>query len=421
LDLGNIEGLCAHSNFEQMMLNRSFIAILALSFLPFILLKQGWATSYALGYLIYITFLWGVSRFHETRTQSIQTKHSSHLGFLLSFFPWVMGWAFLILSLQWVFLPIANSQRFVLSSLLLLYFLFMATWFSQLTLPSLKTLQVFAKVFLGIHLLILAVYKVMGVLYIYPEPSHLGLAVIPWFTLLFLSVNSLEKKLLFGLLILFAVLSKNTTLVVFMLMALIWVRPPLYLIIAIVSYILFFNEQQLIERLSFNKSIFTCHTVISESDVGYWQVCPEFVSTSTLVWLKGWHLAYLNLMETFGLGIGFQQLGYAGAYSMISESIRSSTIGHVDLNVYDGGSLAAKMISEMGLLALGFLIYSLGIFCLYVRQVVQLNYFWMACFVGGLFELYIRGYGYFTLNFVAYLAACLYFQKQLCTLKLQIK
>ncbi len=401
----------------MMMLNRSFIAILALSFLPFILLKHGWATSYALGYLIYITFLWSVSRFYETRTQSIQTKHSSHLGFLLSFFPWVMGWAFLILLLQWVFLPIANSQRFVLSSLLLLYFLFMATWFSQLTLPSLKTLQVFAKVFLGIHLLILAVYKVMGVLYIYPEPSHLGLAVIPWFTLLFLSVNSLEKKLLFGLLILFAVLSKNTTLVVFMLMALIWVRPPLYLILAMVIYIVFFNEQQLIERLGFNKAIFPCFTVVLESAGVYWPGCPVFVSTSTLVWLKGWHLAYLNLMETFGLGIGFQQLGYAGAYSMISESIRSGTIGNVDLNIYDGGSLAAKMISEMGLLGVLFLVYSLMTFVLYLRRVPQWNYFWIAAFIGGLFELYIRGYGYFTLNFVAHVAACLFFSSQISTLR----
>jgi hypothetical protein len=366
-----------------------------------------------LGYLIYITFLWGVSRFHKTHAKSIQTIQSNYRGFLLSFFPWVLGWVFLILLLQWVFLPIANGQRFVLSSLLLLYFLFMAIWFSQLNLPSLKTLQIFAKVFLGIHLLILVVYKVMGVLYIYPEPSHLGLAVIPWFTLLFLSVNSLEKKLVFGLLILFAVLSKNTTLVVFMLMALIWVRPPLYLIIAMVIYILFFNEQQLIARLSFNKAIFPCHTVVFETADGYLPGCPVFISTSTLVWLKGWHLAYLNLIETFGLGIGFQQLGYTGAYSIISESIRSGTIGHVDLNIHDGGSLAAKMISEMGLLGVLFLIYSLMTFVLYLRRVSQWNYFWIAAFIGGLFELYIRGYGYFTLNFVAHVAAYLFFQWEL--------
>lgn len=396
-----------------MIMNPTFLGILGLSFLPFVLLKQGWATSYALGYLIYITFLWGVSRFHKTHAKSIQTNQPKHRGFLLNFSPWVLGWVFFILIFQWVFLPIANGQRFVLSSLLLLYFLCMAIWFSRLNLPSLKTLQVFAKVFLGIHLLILLIYKVMGVLYIYPEPSHLGLAVIPWFTLLFLSVNSLEKKLLFGLLILFAVLSKNTTLVVFMLMALIWVRPPLYLIVAMVIYILFFNEQQLIERLSFNKAIWPCHTVVFESDGDYLPGCPVFVSTSTLVWLKGWHLAYLNLIETVGLGIGFQQLGYTGAYSIISESLRSGTIGNVDLNIHDGGSLAAKMISEMGILGVLFLIYSLITFVLYLRRVSQWNYFWIAAFVGGLFELYIRGYGYFTLNFVAHVAACSFFQWEL--------
>lgn len=401
----------------MMIIHPTFLAILGLSFLPFVLLKQGWATSYALGYLIYITFLWGVNYFHKTPAQSIQTNQPKHHGFLLNFSPWVLGWVFFILILQWVFLPIANGQRFVLSSLLLLYFLCMAIWFSRLNLPSLKTLQVFAKVFLGIHLLILLIYKGMGVLYIYPEPSHLGLAVIPWFTLLFLSVNSLEKKLVFGLLILFAVLSKNTTLVVFMLMALIWVRPPLYLIVAMVIYILFFNEQQLIERLSFNKAIFPCFTVVFESADSYLPGCPVFVSTSTLVWLKGWHLAYLNLIETVGLGIGFQQLGYSGAYSMISESLRSGTIGNVDLNIHDGGSLAAKMVSEMGLLGVLFLIYGLVTFVLYLRRVSQWNYFWIAAFVGGLFELYIRGYGYFTLNFVAYIASISFFSNQMNNLR----
>jgi hypothetical protein len=403
-----------------MIVNRLAPSILLLSFLPFVLLKNGWATSYALGYAIYITGLLVVSYgdqvprqkfFHPKSFGSLwwNSQSISSLGFLSA--------VVLVLLWQAFFLPMAHGQRFVLSSLLALYFLLAASWFASLELPSIKSLQAFAKLFLAVHLLILLLYKGVGVLYIYPEPSHLALAVIPWFTLLFLSVRPSEKKWLFASLIVFAALSTNTTIVIYMLLALVWVRPPLVLIIAMVIYILFFNEQQLIERLSLNKAVFPCHTVIYEAARGYWSGCPNFVSTSTLVWLKGWHLAYLNLIETTGMGIGFQQLGYAGAYSMISESIQSGTAGGVDLNIRDGGSTAAKMISEMGLAGLLFLIYSLVIFVIYWCQVSSRNYFWIAAFVGGLFELYIRGYGYFTLNFVAYLAACLFFQQQVCQLQ----
>lgn len=399
-----------------MISNRVTVTIFVLSFLPFVLLKNGWATSYALGYTIFITCLWIMSYLHQDAFQNSYSPKSlwnswwsaqsrSSLG--------LIGAVLLILSLQGGFLPIANGQRFVLSSALMFYFLLAASWFSRWKLPPLRTLQVFAKVFLGAHLVILLIYKSMGVLYLYPEPSHLSLAVIPWFTLMFLTVGASTKKWLFGLLVIFAALSTNTTIVIYMLLTLIWVRPPLILIVVMVIYILFFNERQLIERLSLDKAIFPCHTVIDMTADGY-TGCPDFISTSTLVWLKGWHLAYLNLMNTSGLGIGFQQLGYAGAYSMISESIRAGTIGAIDLNIRDGGSVAAKMVSEMGFVGVIFLIYGLIIFAMYLRRVSQLNYFWVAAFVGGLFELYIRGYGYFTLNFVAYIAACMFFQQQLC-------
>lgn len=400
-----------------MISNRVTVTIFVLSFLPFVLLKNGWATSYALGYTIFITCLWIMSYLHQDAFQNSYSPKSlwnswwsaqsrSSLG--------LIGAVLLILSLQGVFLPIANGQRFVLSSALIFYFLLAASWFSRWKLPPLRTLQVFAKVFLGAHLVILLIYKSMGVLYLYPEPSHLSLAVIPWFTLMFLTVGASTKKWVFGLLIVFAALSTNTTIVVYMLLALIWVRPPLILLIVMVIYILFFNEQQLIERLSLNKAIFPCHTVIGIAEDGYLPAgCPVFVSTSTLVWLKGWHLAYLNFLETTGWGIGFQQLGYTGAYSMISESIRTATIGSVDLNIQDGGSLGAKMLSEMGLGGLVFLLYTVIVFTRYLYIVSRPHFFWVAAFIGGLFELYIRGYGYFTLNFVAYLAASIFFHREL--------
>lgn len=83
---------------------------------------------------------------------------------------------------------------------------------------------------------------------------------------------------------------------------------------------------------------------------------------STLVFLQGWQRAGLNLTETQGLGIGFQQFGFVGSLGDVAARIIELTGASV--NLYDGGSTGSKLIAELG--AVGIVLIGL-----YVRLAVR--------------------------------------------------
>lgn len=72
---------------------------------------------------------------------------------------------------------------------------------------------------------------------------------------------------------------------------------------------------------------------------------------TTLVWLQGIDLAWLNLINTSGTGLGFQMLG--STQTILSDySHLIYKMSGVDKNLTDGGFLAAKLISELGILGI---------------------------------------------------------------------
>ncbi len=134
---------------------------------------------------------------------------------------------------------------------------------------------------------------------------------------------------------------------------------------------------------------------------------------TTLVFLQGWDMAYLNLITTKGLGIGFQMLGMSdGILSNFTEII--STITDKPHNLTDGGFLASKIISEFGIIGVFiiiFYIYYLVKFIFYgnrvwneIRLSNDINYIQRlkkqllikGILFGFLVEVFLRGYGYFS-------------------------
>lgn len=94
-------------------------------------------------------------------------------------------------------------------------------------------------------------------------------------------------------------------------------------------------------------------------------------NVTTLVFLQGWHLAYINLIETNGLGLGFQMLGSVSTHlSPYAEKIYS--IMGEDRNIPDGGFLAAKFIAEFGVIGvlcvIGYVVFLIK-FVFYANQV----------------------------------------------------
>ena len=84
------------------------------------------------------------------------------------------------------------------------------------------------------------------------------------------------------------------------------------------------------------------------------------MNASAIVWLNGWSQAYETFLETYGLGLGFNQMGCGDFVGIgrFSEHIRFWTHGVV-LNWNDGSFAASKLVSEFGLVGIGIVFYLL--------------------------------------------------------------
>lgn len=130
---------------------------------------------------------------------------------------------------------------------------------------------------------------------------------------------------------------------------------------------------------------------------------------TTLVWLQGWQLAYLNFMNTNGIGLGFQMLGKSTTvYGNITYIMSSLLGGGGSLNTEDGGFLAAKIIAEFGFVGV-LLVFLYGFYLIkIVYRLRQLSKKYSLTelekrkllaygIIFGLFvEMFLRGYGYFS-------------------------
>jgi hypothetical protein len=126
---------------------------------------------------------------------------------------------------------------------------------------------------------------------------------------------------------------------------------------------------------------------------------------SILFYKKEWHEAFYNLINTNGLGIGFQQTGVHGFKSFITDIIFQK---HPNMIIgYESVTVAPKLISEFGIIGIGFLLVYLKYFFksfTLVRQYFQhglskithkellFHIFNLTFFI----ILFIRGYGYFS-------------------------
>jgi len=158
-------------------------------------------------------------------------------------------------------------------------------------------------------------------------------------------------------------------------------------------------------------------------DIGYFVSRLDFsnANVSLLSFMNGWERAYLNLKDSYGIGIGFQQLGFVGSEEgKILEVLRNrfskSGVSLVNLNRLDGSFVASKFISEFGILAVMLLVAYLVYFARSVRwlRAVSMNggetvdcrkVFFLACFVMFSIDLFIRGAGYFSSSGFLFIAS----------------
>lgn len=230
------------------------------------------------------------------------------------------------------------------------------------------------------------------------EPSHFALAFSVISCLLLTLTEGISRYVLvlisFGLSVAFP----NLTLFAgSMLQALLLVNRPRYLMlvigmfIPIIIYVL--QNPELYDY--FNDRIFD----------------DQSENLSRMVYSQGWESIGIALEESYGAGIGFQNLGKQAIGTVTAQMDR---LFEGSLNRQDGGFMFAKIVSEFGLVG--------AIFCSYLaylslqsglklishmkQPIIDDNsYMWVvvpACLnYIFLIELFVRGVGYFSATFIA--------------------
>jgi hypothetical protein len=167
----------------------------------------------------------------------------------------------------------------------------------------------------------------------FTEPSHFALAFTP--ALMYACIRIRGLKYLLVLLVSLAVtaLGQSLTLAAGL------------ILVALVS----------LRSMRFVLLVAPAAVALSQIDLAYYTARLDFSddtrNLSSLVYLQGWQMIGESLQRSYGLGLGFQQLGLHGTDVPAAELLRALRGGE-DLNVLDGGFIFAKVTSEFGIFGL---------------------------------------------------------------------
>lgn len=229
---------------------------------------------------------------------------------------------------------------------------------------------------------------------IFSEPSHFALVYLPF--LLYKAYCCEKNKKLLSILIgvIIAIAIENLTLMVG---------------ICVIIMLVYFQKRNVV------RSVITMILIISTlllaikflgtDKVAYFsdrlQFSSETNNLSTLVWLSGWERAYLSFINSYGIGIGFQQMGIVGEVGNYMHSIYK-IMGGFYLNMTDGGSTGSKLIAEVGIvgviLIVIYIVNFLKIAQKFIGKKIDSNkeLFLLSIYVMMSMQLFVRGVGYFS-------------------------
>ncbi len=126
---------------------------------------------------------------------------------------------------------------------------------------------------------------------------------------------------------------------------------------------------------------------------------------SSLVYIQGWELIRAGLSDTYGWGLGFQQLGFTFLDAPTSDLIYRLN-GGSDLNLREGSFGLAKLVSELGIFGLAIVLchgFLAGKALLGLRRVAIagdrrpfVEILAMCSIYTFVIDMYVRGTGYFS-------------------------
>lgn len=286
----------------------------------------------------------------------------------------------------------------------------------------------------------------------FDEPCKFALISSPFFAFLLIKRPGLEAYLVYGLLFKLALMQPSITL---LFSAIMWpfiflkIKKSinffiLYVFIALMSNSINSNNIPLVryfsERLP-NKTFLFFYKSESHSNIdslirpkGELLVTeskeillPEsktVLSRSLAVYYSGWARGLLNFIPTYGLGLGFQQLGYRGILDQFQILL-------YPLNLKDGATVGAKLFSEFGFFGIIFmLLYLKGLWekvsnirllssniNRYKGNHENLHIFLDFSYIAFFLLLFVRGAGYFDASFFLLLISLFYSEYKLLKIK----
>lgn len=237
----------------------------------------------------------------------------------------------------------------------------------------------------------------------FTEPSHFALVATP-FIIDGCVRTTLPKRVAWlmvwaGL----GLLNQSFSLVIVVLVAASVSLPIIYVAIAAIPVLLIaagLDLQYYLDRLDFSNNS---------------------TNLSSLIYRQGWELVDQGMHYSKGWGVGFQQLGFASLNAPTSDLIYR-LLGD-DNNLRDGSFLAAKLMSEFGVIGIvlaGLVLIAAFNAALRLRAMIALPgaeqsanvRFMSAVTCGFIVEMFVRGIGYFSVTAILLIAA-LAFQWQI--------
>lgn len=252
-------------------------------------------------------------------------------------------------------------------------------------------------------------------LLLFAEPSHYALTLAPF--VLYQIIKNHDKDYFFAVIILIV------SLICFLLQSLI--------LLVLILFCIFITLKKRLVFLTI--SLLTILVFTYENELTYFLDRVDFSgesnNLSVLVFLSGYERAFLSFKETFGLGLGLQQLGYFGPEGKYMPVIVSLTGFRVNYN--DGGTLSSKIVSELGILGVFLLLFYLKYFIKYFfvfrnfllsNKSVYLSYrdtkiFFVAVYLMMFLFLFVRGVGYFSGGTFLFVVSLFYLNNNFLTKK----
>ncbi|WP_374697502.1 hypothetical protein LQZ44_15455 [Alcaligenes nematophilus] len=217
----------------------------------------------------------------------------------------------------------------------------------------------------------------------FTEPSHYALVASLFFCCKGLANR--RSALWFIPLIVIGIFIENITLIAGILFAL----------------ILIFADRRSIVLLPLIFALAASALFLTSAEKSYYfisrlNISPESDNTSVLTLLSGYEQAIIALRETWGLGYGFQRMGYINPRGEIVDVIASYRLGDASSNLHDGGTFLAKLVVEFGGFGILFFLLTIVAFFFFLRTKDLKHIFYCSiCYVSILYFL-LRGSGYFT-------------------------